>query len=696
MSCALALMTVSSIYYANQHRTHLRDIERLSQISAVLERAHGHFLQANTAMAALTFLRDEAYYGEFQRQFLASRQGLEAAQGIAAAMGMWADVAFFQQLAQRMDAYQGGVEAAVNEFLYGDLLRAIELGRQLTPEADAISRELEAASGAWLSMVAMERQAAERATLVSLLMQGSLGGFSLLVALAVATMFHVSILQPLAALRRAAQDIARGHLAARAPLRGPEEMASLAQAFNDMTEALIDRNRELEHHIAELQQAQETIWRMAYYDPLTGLPNRHLFEDRLQMAIAQARRRQRLVGVLFLDLDRFKLVNDSFGHGFGDKLLRLVGRRLGEALDASHTLARTGGDEFVVLLPELERQGEVEEAARRLLAAMQAPFHLDGRELYVTASMGVVLFPQHGEDAQLLLRHADIAMYRAKERGRNTYQVYSTVLDSGMVQRLAMESELHCALEKGELVLHYQPIVDLEAGRIVGVEALVRWQHPQRGLLYPDQFIPLAEESGLIVPLGEWVLRSACRQAVAWQNAPHPPLFMTVNLSPRQMRQDDELMALVEQVLTETGLPPEQLMLEVTEGAIMGEMERAIGLLMALRGMGVQVCVDDFGTGHSSLSHLKMLPVDVIKVDRTFVWDMVGSQADAAIVAAVVTLGRALGLRVIAEGVETQEQAALLRGLGCHEMQGYLFSRPLPAREVSRLLNQGLELARSA
>ena len=695
MSCALAIMTVSSIYYANQHLERLRNIERLSQISAVLERAHGRFLQANTAMASLTFLRDEAYLGEFERHFQASRGGLQAAQGIAASLGLWNDVAFFQQLQQRMDTYNDGVVAAADEFLHGDLMRAIEMGRRLTPEADAIAAELEGASGAWLSMVAIERQAAERATWAALLIQASLGAFSLLLALGVSVMFNNSILAPLAALRRAAKEIAGGNLAARAPTGGPEEMASLAQAFNDMTEALIERNRELERHIADLQQAQDTIWRMAYHDPLTGLPNRHLFEDRLHMAAAQARRRGCMVGVLFLDLDRFKLVNDSFGHGFGDKLLRQVGRRLSEALDSGCTLARTGGDEFVVLLPEVAREAEVEEAARRLLDAMQTPFTVDGRELYLSASIGVVLCPQHGEDAQTLLRNADIAMYRAKERGRSTYQVYSSALDSGMVHRLAMESELHRALERGELVLHYQPIVDLEAGQLVGLEALVRWQHPERGLLYPDQFIPLAEESGLIVPLGEWVLREACRQAVAWQEARHPPLFTTVNLSPRQMRQDD-LAARVAQVLQETGLSPEQLMLEVTESAIMVEMDRAIGVLLALRGMGVMVCVDDFGTGHSSLSHLKMLPVDVIKVDRTFVWDMVGSQADAAIVAAVVTLGRALGLRVIAEGVETEEQADLLRRLGCHEMQGYLFSRPLTREQVWELLDGGLRLVRTA
>jgi diguanylate cyclase (GGDEF)-like protein len=586
-----------------------------------------------------------------------------------------------------MDAFHDGVERASTEFLRGDLFRAIEMGRQLTPESDAIAAELGAASDAWLAMVALERQSAERATWTALLIQAALGGFSLLVAAITASVFQKSILEPLAALRRAARAIAGGNLSVRAPVRGPEEMVSLAEAFNSMTEALIDRNRELERHIADLQQAQDTIWRMAYYDPLTGLPNRHLFEDRLQMAMAQARRRGLQVGVLFLDLDRFKLVNDSFGHAFGDKLLRLVARRLGQAIDTGQTLARTGGDEFIVLLPDVERESEVEEAARRLLDVMQMPFELEGRELYVTASIGVVLFPLHGEDPQTLVRNADIAMYRAKESGRNTYEVYSALLDLGMVQRLSMESDLHRALQREELVLHYQPIVNVETGEIVGVEALVRWFHPERGVLYPDAFIPLAEDSGLIVPLGEWVLRAACRQAIAWQEAGAGPLFVTVNLSPRQMRQ--ELASVVAQVLRETGLSPSHLMLEVTEGAIMVEMERAISLLLSVRGMGVQVCVDDFGTGHSSLSHLKMLPVDVIKVDRSFVWDMVDNRADAAIVASVVTLAQALGLRVIAEGVETEEQAALLRRMGCREMQGFLFSRPLPEAEMTELLARG-------
>lgn len=680
-------MTVSSVYYSNEHRRHLHDIEKLSQASAVLAQSHSHFLQATTALASMTFLRDESYFQQFQREFTASRNAVEAARGIAASLGLWGDVAFLQQLGARMDVFHDGVERASTEFLRGDLFRAIEMGRQLTPESDAIAAELGAASDAWLAMVALERQSAERATWTALLIQAALGGFSLLVAAITASVFQKSILEPLAALRRAARAIAGGNLSVRAPVRGPEEMVSLAEAFNSMTEALIDRNRELERHIADLQQAQDTIWRMAYYDPLTGLPNRHLFEDRMQMAMAQARRRGLQVGVLFLDLDRFKLVNDSFGHAFGDKLLRLVARRLGQAIDTGQTLARTGGDEFIVLLPDVERESEVEEAARRLLHVMQMPFELEGRELYVTASIGVVLFPLHGEDPQTLVRNADIAMYRAKESGRNTYEVYSALLDLGMVQRLSMESDLHRALQREELVLHYQPIVNVETGEIVGVEALVRWLHPERGVLYPDAFIPLAEDSGLIVPLGEWVLRAACRQAIAWQEAGAGPLFISVNLSPRQMRQ--ELASVVAQVLRETGLSPSHLMLEVTEGAIMVEMERAISLLLSLRGMGVQVCVDDFGTGHSSLSHLKMLPVDVIKVDRSFVWDMVGNRADAAIVASVVTLAQALGLRVIAEGVETEEQAALLRRMGCREMQGFLFSRPLPEAEMTELLARG-------
>ncbi|HXG41225.1 MAG TPA: EAL domain-containing protein [Dehalococcoidia bacterium] len=689
-------MTVSSIYYANLHRTHLQDMDQLSQAGVALEQAHGDFTQAKAALASLTILRDRAYFDLYRQSLQAARQGVERARRIAASLGMWADVTALYSLTARMDAFDGQIEDVVNAYLGEDPLGAIQAGQQLWPVADSIERDLRNASSAWLTLVTQEREAAETDTWMHLVAQGALGAFSLLVALVTAGLFDRSILRPLAQLRRAATAIAAGDLTARAPVQGPEEVVSLAQAFNDMTEALVQRNAELERRLIDLQQAQDTIWRMAYYDPLTGLPNRHLLEDRLQMAIAQARRKGQYVGVLFLDLDRFKLVNDTFGHGFGDKLLRLVGRRLAEALNGNHLLARTGGDEFAVLLPEVTREAEAEEAARRLLGAMQLPFFLDDRELYITASIGLVLFPQHGEDAQALLRNADIAMYRAKERGRNTYQTYSTFLGSGIMNRLAMESELHRALERGELVLHYQPIVDVEAGRVIGLEALVRWQHPERGLLFPDQFIPLAEETGLIVPLGEWVLSTACAQAVSWQKDGLGPLFVTVNLSPRQMRQDDELLAAVSQVLRETGLPPEQLMLEVTEGAIMVELERAVSLLLALRGLGAKVCVDDFGTGHSSLSHLKTLPVDVVKVDRTFVWDMTASQADAAIVAAVVTLARSLGLRVIAEGVETQEQALLLRSLGCHEMQGYLFSRPLPADQVAELLQRGPNLARIA
>jgi len=689
-------MTVSSIYYTNLHRTHLQDMDQLSQAGVALEQAHGEFTQAKAALASLTILRDRSYFDLYRLSIQSARQKVDRVRRIAASLGMWADATALYAVTARMDAFDSEIGKVVDAYLGDDPLGAIRAGQQLWPMADSIEQDLRNASRAWLMLVTQEREVAERATWTHLFIQGGLGAFSLLVALITAGLFDRSILQPLAKLRRAATAIAAGDLTARAPVEGPEEMVSLAQAFNNMTETLVQRNIELERHLMDLQQAQDTIWRMAYYDTLTGLPNRHMLEDRLQAAIAQARRRGQHVGVLFLDLDRFKLVNDTFGHSFGDKLLRLVGRRLAEALNGNHLLARTGGDEFAVLLPEVTRESEAEDAARRLLGAMQLPFFVDDRELYITASIGLVLFPQHGEDPQALLRNADIAMYRAKERGRNTYQTYTTLMGSGLGNRLAMESELHRALERGELVLHYQPIVDLEAGKVVGLEALVRWQHPERGLLFPDQFIPLAEETGLIVPLGEWVLNTACAQAVAWQRDGLPPFFVTVNLSPRQMRQDEELLAAVSRALQETGLPPRQLMLEVTEGAIMVELERAVSLLLALRGLGVLVCVDDFGTGHSSLSHLKTLPVDVVKVDRTFIWDMPASQADAAIVAAVVTPARSPGLRVIAEGVETQEQAQLLLTLGCHEMQGYLFSRPLPAEQVAELLKRGVDEARIA
>jgi len=433
--------------------------------------------------------------------------------------------------------------------------------------------------------------------------------------------------------------------------------------------------------ITERKKAENTIRRLAYHDALTGLPNRALFEDRLGVALAQARRNRRTLAVMFLDLDRFKVVNDTLGHSGGDKLLKSVAEDLQSILREGDTLARVGGDEFTVLLPAIRNQGEAIEVAERILDVLRGPRAIDGQEFGVTTSIGITLYPQDGADPETLLRNADTAMYRAKEQGRDNYQLYTPAMNAGIMQRLSLESDLRHALERNELCVYYQPIADTATGRIVATEALVRWNHPERGLVPPDDFIPFAEETGLIIPIGEWVLREAARQNRAWHKAGHGHLRVTVNLSARQLQQDD-LPGLVGEVLQESGLAPEALQLEITEGAVMKNVESIVSTLQQLKLMGVSISLDDFGTGYSSLSYLKRFPIDCVKIDRSFVRDIASDPNDAAIVTTVIAMARTLNLRVIAEGVETQGQLDFLKRRGCDEFQGFLISPPVAPAAV--------------
>ncbi|MCH8346206.1 MAG: PAS domain S-box protein, partial [Chloroflexi bacterium] len=440
--------------------------------------------------------------------------------------------------------------------------------------------------------------------------------------------------------------------------------------------------------ITERKQAEETIKHLAYHDALTDLANRTLFQDRLTVALAQARRKRRMAAVMFLDLDQFKVVNDTVGHALGDRLLQGVAERLTGLVRDGDTVARVGGDEFTLLLQEVERAEEVAEVAERVLDALRQPWELNGHEFRITASIGIAMFPNDGEDADSLLRNADTAMYRAKDQGRDNYKLYTPAMNTRIVERLALENSLRHGLERGEFLVYYQPQVDIASGRIVGMEALVRWQHPERGLVFPAEFIPVAEETGLIVPLGEWVLRTACAQNKAWQAAGYPPMRVAVNLSARQFQQRD-LVEVVDEVLKETGLEARWLQLEITEGIAMQDVESNIAVLRELRQMGVQIAIDDFGTGHSSLSYLSRLPIDVIKIDQSFIQDLTTDPNGAAIARSIIVMAHNLKLKVIAEGVETEEQLAFLKKRRCDEMQGYLFSKPAPAEAFEEMLKQG-------
>ena len=446
-----------------------------------------------------------------------------------------------------------------------------------------------------------------------------------------------------------------------------------------MVMALLEEQRAGAVHSA--QEAEH----LAYHDPLTGLPNRRLLLDRLEVALAQGRRGGHPLAVLFLDLDRFKVINDSLGHGAGDDLLRQVGARLRGAVREEDTLARLGGDEFVLLLPRVAAPEAAGEVARKVLDALRDPFTVGGRELFVTASAGISVAPDDGGAGETLLRHADIAMYGAKQSRGDAFRFFTPEMNRRARERLETETALRRALAQDELALVYQPVVDLRTGRVCAVEALVRWSHPERGLLPPADFLEVAEATGLIVPLGAWVLRTACGQARRWRDGGHLEVRLLVNLSVRQFQEP----ALVQQVagtLAREGLPPGVLELEITESVAMRDTAASEDVLGGLRDVGVRLSIDDFGTGYSSLEYLRRFPIDTLKVDRTFVRDVQTDEGDAAIVGAVVAMGHRLGLTVIAEGVEHPGQLEFLRGLGCDAVQGYLIARPLPACELHAFL----------
>ncbi|HSU78759.1 MAG TPA: EAL domain-containing protein, partial [Burkholderiales bacterium] len=430
---------------------------------------------------------------------------------------------------------------------------------------------------------------------------------------------------------------------------------------------------------------EERIQYLANHDALTALPNRAMFGELLTLAIHNARRYGRNFAVLFVDLDRFKVINDTLGHEAGDKLLQEVGERLKRAVRASDVVGRLGGDEFVVLVQEVSEAPQVEVVARKLLSALIKPVYIQGQEYRITASIGICMYPADAQDEQAMMKNADIAMYRAKEEGKNTYKFYSAKSNSHSFERLALETSLRRGLERHEFLLHYQAKVDLHTGEITGVEALVRWQHPDLGMVPPAQFIPLAEETGLIVPLGKWVLETACAQNMAWQRDGLPPVRMSVNISARQFA-DENLLTDIAAALQSSGMPPELLELELTESMVMQNAERAAGVLAAIKKMGVRLAIDDFGVGYSSLTHLKRFPIDTLKVDRSFIREIPQDAEDKAITEAIIAMGKSLNLTVVAEGVETVEQQDFLKEHDCDEMQGYYFSKPIASEKFAELL----------
>ena len=438
--------------------------------------------------------------------------------------------------------------------------------------------------------------------------------------------------------------------------------------------------------ITERKTYETRLTHQATHDTLTGLPNRALFRDRLQQAVRYAERERAKVSIVFIDLDNFKYINDSLGHEAGDALIRIMAQRLKSCVRDSDTVARLGGDEFVLLLQGAPFDDErVSIAMSRILSEVRKPVDVRGRELTVTCSIGISVCPEDGNDVDALLKHADAAMYQAKQAGRDNFQFFTSSINQRVLDRMDLEHRLRGALERSEFLLHYQPKLDLRSGMVVGTEALISWRAPQQGLVSPSRFIPLAEETGLIEPIGEWVLETACRQAQLWRERGFRPLTVAVNVSPRQFR-DAGLPQLVENILKKTGVTPSMIELEITETCLAHDSEKFIATLKTLKGLGVQIAIDDFGVGYSSMAYLKSFPVDRLKVDQTFAKNLATSEKDRSIYKAIVSLGHNLGLRVVAEGVETSEQYYLLRDIGCDEVQGFFFSMPVPADDFERLI----------
>jgi len=466
---------------------------------------------------------------------------------------------------------------------------------------------------------------------------------------------------------------------------GIEESAA---PIRDRTEAVIGGVL-IFRDVSYKRNLMRELAHQAHHDALTGLPNRLNFNESLNQALARAKRKRGMLSVMFLDLDRFKLINDTMGHNLGDLLLKDIAERIRQTLREGDTIARQGGDEFLVLLPEIRDEQEVISVTERILGVFSQPLMLDGNEVYMSTSIGISLYPTDGSNLETLVKQADTAMYYAKEQGRNNYQFFTSGLNIKANNRLSTENSLRKALARGEFILHYQPQVDIESGSIVGLEALIRWNSAEQGIVPPFSFIPIAEDTGLIVPIGEWVLRTACAQNKAWQEQGYPHLRMAVNVSARQFR-EPRFIKLVAEILQETGLDPQWLELEITESIAMENGDASVEMLSLFKDLGVRISIDDFGTGFSSLNYLRRMPIDTLKIDQSFIKDISTGENGEEVVTAIIQLAKNLRLKVIAEGVETNSQRSFLKNKRCDEMQGFLFSKAVTPEEVEKLFDQSL------
>jgi len=516
---------------------------------------------------------------------------------------------------------------------------------------------------------------------------------SIFVAFLLLSKLQHAITKPILDLTHLMQIVStRRDYSVRSPIQRGDELGFLSKGFNEMLEQIQTRDTEikrsyeqLSQELAERKRAEETIKYMAYYDSLTGLPNRTLFNDRLSQTMLQAQRYGQKVAVVFFDLDNFKNINDTLGHTTGDLLLKAIAERLTNIIRGVDTISHQGGDEFSILISGINHVQDVAKIAQKILDALSEKIRLDEHEIFITASMGISLYPSDGDSAETLVKNADIAMYAAKEQGRNNYQFYTPAMNTIIFERITLENSIRKALEKDEFVVYYQPRINIKTGQITGMEALARWQHPDLGLTLPLKFIPLAEETGLIIPIGEQVMWKACKQNKMWQDSGFPHLCIGVNFSAKQFQQKN-LIEMITKVLTNTGLKPDRLELEITESTIMRDIRHATSTLHELHEIGIKISIDDFGTGYSSLSYLKNFPIDMLKIDRSFLIGVTTNSDDKAIVDAIIAMAHILKLKVIAEGVETEEQMEFLRSHNCDEAQGYLFSKPLPSEELAQLL----------
>ena len=640
--------TAVALLGAREQKSSAKSLEAASLYAGALENARSDFTSANAAMAAVGLnaalaasesKSDIDYLLSYSQAVNLTREDLAQARTIALSDGRETDVALVDELTARVRSYDQGVQSIVALSLTEGLEKALQGQDELAASALAFLDDLKLAVDREQALLSVERASAVDTSDRSFRTQLILGSFALVAAVGAGA-------------------------------------------------ALVVRTRQMELNIEQRRQAEGRIRHLAYHDALTDLPNRTLLEDRLATALAQARRKGRMLALLYLDLDRFKRVNDTIGHALGDQVLQSVAERLTATVREADTVARVGGDEFTILLPEISQVQEAVDVASRVHNGLGPPLLIDNRELHTTVSMGIAVYPTDAEEADTLIRNAGIAMFRAKEQGGDNSQLYTSAMRGPVADPLALETELRRALEREELVLYYQPQVSIADGQIVGVEALVRWQHPERGLVLPAEFIPMAEETGLIISLGEWVLRTACAQARVWQEAGLPPIRMAVNISGRHF-QLRSLVEAVGQVLRHTGLDPHCLQLEITESVAMQDVDFTATMLSDLREMGVQVAIDDFGNGHSSLNYLKRLPADEVKIDQYFVRDVATDSNDAAIVGSIVAMAHELNLKVVAEGVETEQQLAFLRDRRCDVAQGALFSEPAPAGVVEQIIAHG-------